>query len=70
MRYRQRLTFVGTYEPFQAENDNIDTHQRFQRQYNPVILINEHAAVYPEHCEMYNQDDSEGNDEAECYNIL
>ena len=44
-----------------AEADNADAHEGFQRQDDFVMLVNKNAAVDPEEGEMYDEDQAQGN---------
>ncbi len=49
----------GAYESLDAEGDNADAHQCFQREDNLVALVDKDAAVDPEHGKVYDENDAE-----------
>lgn len=55
------LPVEGADKPLNAEPDNADAHHGLQRQEDLVVLVNENAAVEPEECEMYDEDQAKGD---------
>ena len=51
----------GAYKPLNAEADNADAHNGFQRQDDFVVLVDENAAVDPEEGEMDDKDQTESD---------
>lgn len=50
----------GTYQTLDAEADNADAHDGFQRQDNLVVLVNENPSVHPEEGEIDDEDQTQG----------